>query len=482
MAVGFLLAAFLFLLPLRSTHIAQAQTSGLDIVIANGHVMDPESGLDAVRNIGIRAGKIVEISESPLQGKETIDAKGLVVAPGFIDLHQHGQDPENYDLKAADGVTTALEMELGTADVDAWYKAHEGKARINYGVSVGHVPVRIVVMHEKAEFVPSGDAAHRAATPAEIDEMKKLLDRGLRQGALGVGMGTAYTFGATNWEIVQMFQVAARYHAPVYVHIRSLPSDKEGDLVGFEEVFASAVDTGTPLHIVHLQSTGGPNVNHELEMIASAQKLGIDIDAEAYPYSRGMTDISSAIFDHKENEPDSYYASLLWPATGEMLTKEKFLAYRKTGGMVILPSNTDQMVHDAVASPLTMIASDGRIKDGKGHPRTAGTYSKVLADYVRKEHAFDLMTAMRKMSLMPAQRLQGLAPMFKDKGRIRVGADADIVVFDPATVQDHSTYASPAVPSTGFAFILVNGTPVIRSGKLVDNATPGRPARAPIQN
>jgi len=118
-----------------------------------------------------------------------------------------------------------------------------------------------------------------------------------------------------------------------------------------------------------------------------------------------------------------------------------------------------------------------------GAYRGPGTTSLVtgLADYVRKEHAFDLMTAMRKMSLMPAQRLQGLAPMFKDKGRIRVGADADIVVFDPATVQDHADYANPAVPSTGFAFVLVDGVPVIRNAKLVDNATPGRPARAPIQ-
>jgi dihydroorotase len=265
------------------------------------------------------------------------------------------------------------------------------------------------------------------------------------------------------------------------VHIRALPSDKEGDISGFEEVVAAAAISGAPLHVVHLQSTGGPNVLHELQIIGEAQRRGMDITTECYPYSRGMTDIGSAIFDHKENEPDSYFASLLWPATGEMLTRETFLKYRKTGGMVILPSNTEENVRAAVVSPLTMIASDGRLENGKGHPRTAGTYAKVLADYVRKDHSIDLMTALRKMTIMPAKRLESRAPVFQNKGRIRVGADADITVFDPATVRDRSTYEHPNEPSEGFTFVLVNGVAVVRSGKLVEHVFPGRGARAPIE-
>jgi N-acyl-D-aspartate/D-glutamate deacylase len=453
----------------------------LDVAIVGGRVMDPESGLDAVRNVGIRGGKIVAVTASPLTAKDTIDAKGLVVAPGFIDLHQHGQDAENYDVKAADGVTTALEMEVGTADIDAWYAAREGKARINFGASVGHIPVRIAVMHDPSTFLPSGDAAHRAATPAEIEQMKHMLDVGLQRGALGVGVGPAYTFAATNWEILEVFRVAARHHASCHVHIRALPSDKEGDISGFEEVVAAAAISGAPLHVVHLQSTGGPNVLHELQIIDEAQHRGMDVTTECYPYSRGMTDIGSAIFDHKENEPDSYFASLLWPATGEFLTRVSFLKYRKTGGMVILPSNTEENVRAAVVSPLTMIASDGRLENGKGHPRTAGTYAKVLADYVRKDHSIDLMTALRKMTIMPAKRLESRAPVFQNKGRIRVGADADITVFDPATVRDRSTYEHPNEPSEGFAFVFVNGVAVVRSGKLVEHAFPGRGARAPIE-
>lgn len=453
----------------------------LDTAIIGGRVMDPESGLDAVRNVGIRGGKIVIVTTDAIAARDTFDGKGLVVAPGFIDLHQHGQNAENYDVKAADGVTTALEMEVGTADIDAWYAAREGKARINFGASVGHIPARIAVMHDPSSFLPSGDAAHRAATPAEIEQMKVILDRGLQRGALGVGIGPAYTFAATNWEILEMFRVAAKHHASCHVHIRALPSDKEGDITGFLEVMADAAITGAPLHVVHVQSTSGPNLVHELQIIEEAQRRGMDVTTECYPYSRGMTDISSAIFDHKENESDAYFASLLWPSTGEMLTRDTFLKYRKTGGMVILPSNTEQNVRAAVISPLTMIASDGRLENGKGHPRTSGTYGKILGQYVRQDHDLDLMTALRKMTIMPAMRLEARAPVFKNKGRIKAGADADIAVFDPTTVADRSTYVKPNELTTGFALVLVNGITVVRSGKLVENAFPGRGARAPIE-
>jgi N-acyl-D-aspartate/D-glutamate deacylase len=456
------------------------QDAPLDVVILNGRLMDPESGLDAVRNVGIRAGKIVHITEKPLQAKEVIDAGGLVVAPGFIDLHQHGQDTENDDAKAADGVTTSLEMEVGTANVDAWYAALEGKSRINYGVSIGHIPVRMVVMHDPGRFLPSGDAAKRVATDAEISEIKNKLELGLQRGALGVGAGPAYTKAATDWELVEVFKIAARYHASVHIHIRAPSPQAEGSFDGFEEALAAAAATGAPLHIVHLQSTGGPNIAHELEMIQSAHARGMDVTTECYPYDRGMTSIESALYDNKENEPDSYFASLLWPQTGEYLTRETFLKYRKSGGLVVAPANTMENVRIAVISPLTSIASDGRLDGGKGHPRTSGTYAKILGQYVREEKALDLMTALRKMTLMPAQRLEVHAPVFKNKGRLRVGADADITIFDPATIIDRSTYEKPATPSVGINFVLVNGVPVLKNGKLVDVIFPGKAARAPI--
>jgi len=451
-----------------------------DLVIANGRVMDPESGLDAVRNVGIRSGKVAAISSGSLEGKQTIDARGLIVAPGFIDLHQHGQDAENYALKAADGVTTALELELGVADVDRWYGEREGKARINFGASAGHIAVRMAVMHDPGELLPRGDAAHRVATTAELEEISAMLEKGLKRGALAVGLGPAYTEAATNQEIVDVFRVAAKYHASCHVHIRGSGAPPEGNFSGFEEVMAAAAITGAPLHVVHIQSTGGPNVIQELRMIAEARSRGMDVTTESYPYNKGMTSIQSAMFDHREDEPDSYFASLLWPATGEYLTKESFMRYRKEGGMVIVPGNSLENVHAATVSPLTMIASDGYVANGHGHPRTSGTYALVLGRYVREEKALDLMTALRKMTLMPAQRLEKRAPMFKDKGRIRVGADADITIFDANRVIDKATYEKPLQHSEGIQFVLVNGVPVVKDGKLVDGVFPGRPARAPF--
>src|SRR5437762_3241592 len=125
-----------------------------DLVIANGRVIDPESGLDGRRNIGVRAGKVVTISEAPLAGQQQIDANGLVVAPGFIDLHSHGQTDETYRCQALDGVTTAFELEVGTADIDRWYAEREPGRLINYGVSIGHIPVRMAVLHDPSTFLP----------------------------------------------------------------------------------------------------------------------------------------------------------------------------------------------------------------------------------------------------------------------------------------------------------------------------------------
>jgi N-acyl-D-aspartate/D-glutamate deacylase len=464
--------------PARSSRLLENDT--YDLVIANGRVMDPESGLDGVRNIGIQGHKISAISAEPLRGEATIDAQGLVAAPGFIDLHQHGQDAENYAVKAADGVTTALELEVGVADVDRWYGEREGQALINFGASAGHIPVRMAVMHDPGGLLPSGDAAHRVATPAEMQEIRSLLEKGLQRGALAVGLGPAYTEAATNQEIVDVFRVAAKYHASCHVHIRAPVAQVAGNFSGFEEVMAAAAITGAPLHVVHIQSTGGPNVTEELQMIAEARSRGLDVTTESYPYTMGMTSIQAALFDHKEEEPATYYASLLWPATGEHLTKESFLRYRKLGGMVILPSNTPENVHAAVVSPLTMIASDGYIAKGQGHPRTAGTFALVLGRYVREEHALDLMTALRKMTLMPAQRLEKRAPAFQDKGRLRAGADADITVFDPNHIIDKATYEQPLQHSQGIQFVLVNGVLVVKDGRLVKDVFPGRGARAPV--
>jgi N-acyl-D-aspartate/D-glutamate deacylase len=165
-------------------------------------------------------------------------------------------------------------------------------------------------------------------------------------------------------------------------------------------------------------------------------------------------------------------------STGERLTRATFTAARKSGGMVILFLNTPEMEAMAITSPLTMIASDGSLHNGKGHPRTAGTEARTLSHYVRETKQLTLMDALRKMTLMPAQRLEKLAPVFLNKGRIKVGADADITVFDPATVKDRSTYQQPALTSVGFRYVFVNGVPVVMDGVIKDKTFPGKGQKA----
>ena len=454
-----------------------------DVVILNGRVIDPESRLDAVRNIGVANGTIKAVTTARLNGRTVIDASGLVVAPGFIDLHQHGQNEENYRFKAMDGVTTALELEVGTGDIDRWYAERQGKATINYGVSIGHLAARMAAMHDPPEFLPTGQAAKRAATDAEIAEMKMHLERGLQRGAVAVGFGIQYTPNASHWEILEMFRVAARFGASCHVHMRNAGvKEPASSTQALEEVLAAAAITGAPLHVVHIQSTGGKATPKLLQMIAEARLRNLDVTTECYPYIAGMTDIKSAIFNEGWQEVfDIAYGDLQWAATGERLTRESFERYRKTGGMVAVFSMTDEIVEAALANPLTMIASDGILDHGKGHPRTAGTYTRVLGKYVRERGALSLMDALRKMTLMPAQRLERRVPSMKNKGRVRVGADADLVVFDAARVIDRSTYEEPAKYAEGLKYVLVNGALVVKEGELQSGVFPGQPVRAPFK-
>ena len=445
-----------------------------DLVIANGRVMDPASNLDAVRYIGVRAGKIAAVSVTPLSGRTTIDAKGLVVSPGFIDLHSHGQTPENYRLKARDGVTTALELEVGVSPVTPWYREREGKALINFGATAGELPARMTVMHDTGKLLPRDKAVERATTEDERRQIRELLGRGLDEGALGIGMGIAYEPLATREEVFQVFRFAAQRPTTIFVHMRNSGPVEPGAIDSLQEVIADATSAGTSVHVVHITSTGLRETPLCLAMIAGARQRGLDITTEAYPYTAGMTDISSAIFSEgwEGRQGGTGYGDLQWAATGERLTAESFKRYRKQGGMVAIHSIPEEVVKLAVADPTVMIASDGIMEEGKGHPRAAGAYARVLGRYVREQKALSLMAALRKMTSMPADRLG-----IKTKGRIAVGADADITVFDPARVIDKATFEKPAQYSEGITDVLVNGVAVVRGGELVQGVAPGKGVR-----
>jgi dihydroorotase len=449
-----------------------------DMVISRGRAMDPETGLDAVRDIGIRGGKIAAVSERPIEGRSVVDARGLVVTAGFIDLHQHGQTPEAYAFKARDGVTTALELEVGVSPVEAWYRQREGKALVNFGATVGHIPVRMAVMHDSGTFLPHDRAVDTTATPQQLEEILSLLRRGLDEGALGIGMGVAYVPGASREEIFRVFQLAAERRVTMHVHLRSAGPVEPGGVDALQEGLADAAASGASLHVVHLTSTELRQAGLALEMIRGARRRGLDVTTEAYPYTAGMTDLGSAIFSEgwQQRNGGIGYGDLQWAATGERLTAESFARYRRQGGMVAIHAIPEEVVKMAMAAPDVMIASDGLLENGKGHPRAGGTYARVLGKYVREEHALSLMDALRKMSLMPAQRLN-----MPDKGRLKVGADADITVFDAARVTDRATFERPAQYSEGIPYVMVNGVWVVRNGEIQAGVYPWHGLRRQAQ-
>jgi dihydroorotase len=252
---------------------------------------------------------------------------------------------------------------------------------------------------------------------------------------------------------------------------------------GLIEVIGDAAISGTPLHVVHVNSTGGANVQYFLEAIEGARRRGLDVTTEAYPYTAGATRIESALYDGWERWPDSRFERLQWAATGERLTRDTFRKYRAQGGSVISHSNTEEALAVALASPLTAIASDGgrNEHDAPTHPRATGTFARVLGHYSRGEGTLTMVEALRKMTLMPAQRLEGRVPAMRDRGRVRVGAYADLVVFDSARVIDRSTYQNAAAYSEGIVHVLVNGTPVVRDGEIVAGKAPGRAIRAAVR-
>jgi len=471
---------FLLLLALSTTVVSAQQ---YDLVLEGGRVMDPETGVDGVRNVGIREGKIVRISSEALTGRRVIHASGLVLAPGFIDLHQHNQDLASQRVKALDGVTMALELEIGAPDVAQFLKAKEGHSLIHYGTSASHVAARSLVLGAPlppGTILPkSGPATGQAATPEQIESMRERLRAELDAGGLAIGMGIQYTPGATRLEVIDMFRLAAERRLPVYTHVRSSGREEPGSSIeSVSEVIGAAAVTGASLHIVHINSTCLGDVFECLSMVEGARARGLDVTTEAYPYIAGMTSINSALFNPGwQNKLGISYGNLMLPDTGEHLTKERFdeLHNSSTTHWVVTFNNTQEVIDKVIPHPLVMIASDGL----EGHPRNAGTYSRVLAQYVREKGTVTLMDALRKMSLMPAEMLERSTPAARQKGRLQEGADADIVVFDAGTISDRSTFEKPMEPSVGVRYLVVGGTVVVDEGKIVPDVFPGRALLGP---
>ena len=462
-----------------------AADDSFDIVLKGGRVIDPETGLDAVRNVGISGDTIAAVSTDPLKGKRVIDASGLVVAPGFIELHQHGFDDASYRAMAQDGVTTALELEVGVPDIQRFVDVNRGKALIHYGASASFLasrvrawdaPVPPSLFGTEAAIVPrSGPVTNDAATPEQLERVLTGLREQVEAGALGIGIGLEYAPGTTRHELIEIFRRAQWLGVPVFVHARSSGIREPGSgIQSVNELIGAAAISGASLHIVHVNSVCMKDSMECIEMIRGARLRGLDVTVEAYPYTVAMTSINSAYFNPGWREKRGLdYDDLEIPETGERLTKERFEALNAAtdSRLILIHANTDSVVDTVMSDPLVIVASDGVLQ----HPRGAGTRARVLSRHVRDQGSLSLLYAIGKMSLMPAQRLEQLTPVARRLGRIQQGARADITVFDPATVQDRATFRAPTEPSAGMRYVLVSGTLVVDGGQIVDGVAPGQP-------
>lgn len=494
----------LMLCACQAVHSSDGQkTAEYSLAINHGRVIDPETGLDAIRHLGIRDNAIVEISTTPLAGTETIDASKLIVSPGFIDLHTHSPTELGQYYQAFDGVTTALELEAGAFPVTAYAQQISDAPLMNFGASVGYLSIRLLIKDGIAASGPGADpkpanlkgwitaakvlfgdfnsALKRTFTePASAEEIELLraqLNKGLDQGGLGIGLALDYISEAVGAdELAMIFDVAAARKAPLFIHIRR---GINGDPAGLMEVLALAEASGAPLHICHISHNAMKNLDLFLREIQAARERGVDVTTEVLPYNAGSTNISAAVFGRDwQTIFGITYEDVEWAATGERLTQETFTQYRKKEpeGTVIHHYLDEAWTLRAIQEPNVMVVSDlitMKSRDAHVAPHN-GAFTRVLGRYVRDQGALSWMEALGKMTLLPAQRLEEYVPAFRNKGRVQLNMDADLTLFDPATVLDRATYRDPYQESAGIQYVVVNGKVVIREGELVPGIHSGK--------
>ena len=494
--------------------LGTAQAQNYDLAILNGRVMDPESGLDAVRNVGIKDGNIVVVTGTKINASETIDATGHVVAPGFIDLHVHGQDPFATKLMLRDGVTSPLEIEAGAFPVSDYYDERQGKSQANYGASVGHVWARVAAMDG---FDPRGlglysDAINQTAADgskwstqrSDADQMKKIManvERGLREGAIGLSFPIGYYTAVGSPEVAAVATLANRYNSFITTHVRYLAQIPPSGYLGVQELLTVAMANELPLLVHHVPSNCLALTGRCLDLIERAQRAGHKVLAEFYPYRAGSSIIGADYLAAGFQERTGMnYGDITYVKTGETMTKELMGKYRKEdpGGLMIMHHIKEKDMLEAFARPGVIVGSDGvpfstpagklpgwdaDYGIGNGHPRGAGTHAKVLR-MVREQNVIPLMEAIAKMSYLPAKFLEDMVPDMKLRGRIRPGAVADITIFDPATVTDNATFeqGKNSLPSTGIPYVIVNGTVVVEDSKVLKGVYPGQPIRNAVLN
>lgn len=491
-----------------------------DLIIRGGRVVDPETAFDAVADIGISGDRIVAVAQSLPAGAREIDATGLIVAPGFIDLHSHGQSVSADRMQAFDGVTTALELEVGALPVDVWYAAQEKAGRVlNYGTASAWLFARKAVMAgmtldgslQPMEMMGAGAHDMRWSTevssPAQTDEIVALTRKGLEQGALGIGIPHGYAAGAGIKEMARICELAAKFSVSTYTHIPYMSNvDPKSSIEAYVKLIGLAGATGAHMHICHLNSTSLQDIEYAAELIGRAQAQGLPITTEAYPYGTGSTVMSAEFFmdpDYPEKTGAGYEAIQVI-STGERFASREQLAQARvaTPEAIVLwhffdlkDPHDSRLLDAAIMYPGGAIASDaipwsnpdGSLYTGEewplgsdksAHPRSCGTYTRFLSRWVRERQVIPLMEAIEKCTFIPAQIMEKCSPDFGRKGRLQPGCDADIVIFDLERVRDRATFEEMHLPAEGMVHVLVNGEAVIRDGQLLLDARPGRPLKS----
>ena len=445
-----------------------------DVVITHAHVMDPASGTD-VRgwNVGIRGKSIAAITADPIRGLQEIDAAGRVVAPGFIDILSYNPDPYGAWYKIADGVTTNLAMHGAPtidANMGAWYRRYtDARPPVHFGGALLYTNLRRRMK-----------IGSRTPTPQEMAELTARAEQAIDNGAIGISMSPEYDPSITTAEIEAMMTVAKRRGVPVFFHVRysGMDGGKGTNLDALREVIESARRTGASAHVLHITSTGGTySMGESLRMLEEARRGGIDVTACAYPYNFWASPLDSARFNPGwQRRFRIGPGDLQIAGSGERLTPASFETYRKTHKLAVAYAIPDDDVTTALRAPWVMIGSDAILEAGNNnHPRASGTFARVLAVYVRERHVLSLMDALAKMTILPARRLEAAAPAMRLKGRLQVGADADLVIFNPETVRDQATVEHPDRFSTGMDYVLVSGQVVKDPRGINRRATYGEP-------
>ena len=488
-----------------------ASGENFDTVILNGRVMDPECGFDGMRNVGIKDGRIALITEGEISGADSIDATGHVVAPGFIDPHQHTWNEYGQHLLIQDGVTTGLDLEYGALNVPKFYESMVGESFFNYGLSVAHEAARIAVMdnyvHDKGTDARYVHAARtlpdttrwRDDIPSdeELAEILALLEQGLQDGAIGASSTVGYfEAGATTNEVFKVQKLNKQWNRVFSSHTRGqpeMPPPREYSMGSRETIANQAAIQGAGWHS-HIQRSGWDEI---YELLQGLQKQGMVAVADIYPYVSGLPNAAAVPLEFFDMIGQEVEESLMDPVTGEYLNLEQLKDLHENNPQKIVVVFMGEAAEEGWAKmeDISYAADSVPVMDEEfntlpldhpkdeyvGHPRIIGTRSKMFR--LAREHDVPLMNTVNNASYVPAKYLSMLGlPGMQERGRMQEGMVADITIFNPDTIRDNSTFAlgERALQPTGIPHVIIGGQFVVRDGVVDLDSRPGQPIRYPV--